>query len=89
MSDSNTQRNRALLFLMLANVSAVSLFLYFGSQLWAPPGQEGLWGGPGDPILWTFLAFPWLFVGALANIVVIPRIVAEVYYNRDLPLLLI
>lgn len=77
-------RNGALVFVVVANLLATPLFLYFSSEVWAPHGEEGLWGGPGDAIVWTYLAFPWLAFGAFANIVVIPRIAAEFFYRRDL-----
>ncbi len=89
MSASHISRNGVLVFLILANLLAIPLFLYFSSWIWAPQGQEGLWGGPGDAIIWTSLAFPWLIFGAFCNVVVIPRIATEVYYRKDFQILCI
>jgi hypothetical protein len=75
--------------MVVANLSAIPLFLYFSSRIWAPRGQEGLWGGPGDAIIWTYLAFPWLAFGAFANIIVIHRVAVEIFYNKDFRLLFI
>jgi hypothetical protein len=89
MSAPRISRNGALVFVAVANLLATPLFLYFSSRIWAPRGQEGLWGGPGDAIIWTSLAFPWLVFGAFANIVVIPRIATEVFYRKDFRILFV
>jgi hypothetical protein len=89
MNASSISRNGVLVFVVVANLLTTPLFLYFTSRFWAPPGEEGLWGGPGDPIFWTLLAFPWLAAGAFANLAVIPRIATEVFYRKDFRLLFI
>ncbi len=86
MSASCRSRNNALVFLIVTNLLSVSLYLYFASWIWAPPEEQGLYRGPGDPIIWAFLAFPWLAAGAVVNILVIPRIVNNLLYYRDLRL---
>jgi hypothetical protein len=89
MSASRMSRKGAIVFLVVTNLLAIPLFLYFSSQFWPPPGEEGRWEGPGDALLWMSLAFPWLAAGAFANMVVIPRISTELFYRKDLRLLLI
>ena len=69
MSASRNSRNGVLVFLVVANLVATPLFLYFSSQFWAPRGEEGLLGGRGDPILWTVFALPGLAAGAFSNVV--------------------
>jgi hypothetical protein len=44
-------------------------YLYFASWIWAPVGEEGLLGGPGDPIIWGSTAFPIFAVCSLMNFV--------------------
>jgi hypothetical protein len=89
MSASRLSRNGALVLLVVANLLAIPLFLYFSSRFWTPAGEEGPLDGPGGALLWMFLAFPWLAAGALTNIAVIPRISTELLYRRDFRLLFI
>lgn len=89
MSASQRSRNGALVFMVVANLLGTPLFLYFSSQFWAPRGQEGLLGGPGEPILWTILALPWLAAVAFSNIAVIPRMSTELFFRKDVRLLLV
>ena len=35
---------------------------------WAPKGGEGLLGGPGDPIIWTLTAFPFLVISGILDL---------------------
>jgi hypothetical protein len=89
MSASIKPRKNALVFVVVTNLLVVSLYLYFASWIWAPPEDQGLYGGPGDPIIWAFLAFPCLAAGVFTNIVVIPRIANKVFYHKDLRLLFV
>ena len=50
------------------NVLGFGLFTLFASLLWAPHGDEGLLGGPGDPIIRGILVFPVLLVCGLMNV---------------------
>jgi hypothetical protein len=60
---------------MLVNVLGVAGYLYFASWLWAPPGQQGEFGGPGDPLIYMSSAFPILAACFLLNLVWIVYIV--------------
>src|SRR5690349_16992847 len=76
-------RKIALVFLIVVNPLCVSLYLYYASSIWAPPEERGLYGGPGDPIIWGLSAFPWLAAGVLANIAVIPIIASGLFRHKD------
>jgi hypothetical protein len=54
---------------LVANGIALLVFLYFSSWIWAPRGEEGLLGGPGDPIIFCLTAFPVLILAVILNIV--------------------
>jgi len=51
------------------NIVGIVLYLYFASRIWAPPGESGLEGGPGDPFIWVISAFPFLAVCFIVNII--------------------
>ena len=53
---------------ILLNLLAMIAYLYFGSAVWAPKGEEGLLGGPGDPIIWTLTAFPFLVISGILDL---------------------
>lgn len=53
---------------IFANLLGILLYLYLASKLWAPVGERGLEGGPGDPIIWTTTALPVLVLFSLLNI---------------------
>ena len=89
MRASYISRNGALVFLVVANLLATPLFLYFSSKFWAPLTEGGPGDSPADALLWGYLAFPWLAAGAFANISVFPRVITEVFYRKDFQLLLI
>jgi hypothetical protein len=55
--------------LLVANGLALIVFLYFCSWVWAPRGQEGLLGGPGDPIIFCLTALPVLVLALVFNVV--------------------
>jgi hypothetical protein len=57
------------------NIAGIALFLYFASKIWAPPGDQGLMGGPGDPLVWGFTAAPVLLLCVLINILWISLLV--------------
>jgi hypothetical protein len=82
-------RKIAFVFLILANPLCVSLYLFYASWIWAPPEEQGLYGGPGDPIIWGLSALPWLAAGAFANVVVIPIIASDVFRHKDIHLFLV
>ena len=50
------------------NVFGIIFYLFFASRIWAPTGQEGLLGGPGDPIIWIIMALPFIAFFSLANV---------------------
>ena len=54
--------------LVFANLPGIVLFLYFGSWVWAPRGQEGLYYDAGDSIAWGLLAFPFFLVCNFINL---------------------
>jgi hypothetical protein len=89
MGASRISRNGALVLLLAANLLAAPLFLYFSSQFWTLPGENGPWDAPRDASLWGYLALPVLAAGVFANIVVIPRVVTELFYRKDFRLLFI
>lgn len=60
--------NKNRIFLAL-NAIGLAGFLYGSSLLWAPPGQEGLTGGPGDPLIWVLSVFPFLALASVINLV--------------------
>lgn len=51
------------------NGVGVPLYLYLSSRLWAPNGQAGLRGGPGDPIVWGLTVLPILVVFCIINLI--------------------
>ena len=89
MGASRISRNSALVLLVAANFLAIPLFLYFSSQFWTPPGENGPWSAPRDASFWGYLALPLLATGAFTNIVVIPKVMTELFYHKDFRLFLI
>lgn len=89
MSASRISRNGAIVFLVVMNLFATPLFLYFSSEFWAPFGENGLWNAPEDTSLWGYLAIPLSVISLSTNIVVIPRVMTELFYRKDFRLLLI
>lgn len=89
MSASRISRNGALVSLVVTNLLTIPLFLYFSSQFWAPPGENGPWNASDDTSLWGYLAIPLLAAGLFTNIVVIPRVMTELFYHKDFRLLLV
>jgi hypothetical protein len=48
-------------YFLASNIIGIAAFLYFSSWTWAPAGEEGLVGGPGDALVWMLSALPiWL-----------------------------
>ena len=68
---------------ILFNVLGMAGYLYFASWLWAPPGQEGLLGGPGDPIIFMSSAFPILAACSLLDALWIVSIVRAAKRNGN------
>jgi hypothetical protein len=54
---------------LVTNVVVLLIFLYFCSWVWAPSGEEGLLGGPGDPIIFGLTAFPTLLFALILNVI--------------------
>jgi len=69
--------------LIFVNIPGIALFLYFASKIWAPAADKGLYGGPGDPIIWTFLAFPFLAICTLVNFIASRGVLIRFFYHRD------
>jgi hypothetical protein len=89
MSASRISRNGALVFLVVANLLTIPLFLYFSSKFWAPLIEGGPGDSPVDALLWGRLAFPWLAAGAIINISIFPKVIIEVFYRKDFQFLFI
>ncbi len=71
------------IFFVAPNKIGLCLYLYFASAIWAPPNEKGLYGGPGDPILWGAFAFPFLFIFSVINFfVLINTLVRAILYMR-------
>jgi hypothetical protein len=88
-SASRISRNGALVFLVVMNLLAMPLFLYFSSEFWTLSGENSPWNAPEDTSLWGYLAIPLLATSLFTNIVVIPRVMTELFYRKDFRLLLI
>jgi len=58
-------------FYIVFNTIGIFLYLRFASQIWAPPEEKGLYGGPGDPIIWVVFAFPFLFFASIVNVIIL------------------
>jgi hypothetical protein len=69
--------------LVVVNVPAIGLFLYFASWIWAPRGQEGLYYDAGDSVAWGLTAFPILLVSTLTNIVMSRSIFVQLFYYKN------
>ena len=65
------------------NALGLLLYLYFASWIWAPPSEKGLYGGPGDPIIWVVFAFPFLLGFAVLNFLVfVSALVRAILYMK-------
>jgi hypothetical protein len=69
--------------LVFVNLPGIAFFLYFASWVWAPPGQAGLYYDAGDSIAWTLLAFPFLLVCNLINLVLSRTVFARAVLYHD------
>lgn len=58
---------RKTLFYIAINSFGIIIYLHYASLIWAPPAEKGLFGGPGDPIIWTVFAFPFLLFFSIIN----------------------
>lgn len=78
------------IILIVLNVFGLAAFLCFSSLIWAPRGDEGLYGGPGDPIIWVIGALPWLAICSFFNLLALRTFFARaIIYRRWRPLLLL
>ena len=85
MNASRKKRSNFIKFNIYFALNAISLclYLYFAALIWAPASEKGLYGGPGDPILWGAFAFPFLFLSTLLNFFVfVSSIVRAILYQR-------
>jgi hypothetical protein len=72
----------------ISNGIGIFLYLRSASLIWAPYGDEGLYGGPGDPIIWVVFAFPYPMLFLLVNFIVFRTVCARaIIYGHWLPLL--
>jgi hypothetical protein len=69
--------------LIAVNVPGIALFLFFASWVWAPLGQQGLYYDAGDSIGWTLLAFPFLAICTLINLIISRSVLIRLFYYRD------
>jgi len=82
-SENTYWRGAMLILLVTFNIVGLTLFLYFASFIWAPRGDEGLLGGPGEAIIWTLGALPWPVLCALLNLLVFRTACARlILYGR-------
>jgi hypothetical protein len=51
--------------------------------MWAPLGNEGLLGGPGDPIIWVLAVLPVLVVCSVMNFVWLMLVLLHMRRTRD------
>ena len=73
---------------VIFNLVGLVVYLRFASLIWAPPGDEGLYGGPGDPIIWVVFALPSLAICSFVNILVFRTVCARaIIYGQWVPLL--
>ena len=76
-------------FWLLVNIIGLPLYLYFASWIWAPHFEEGLLGGPGDPMIWGSTAFPVLAVCALADLLWLVLILVRRHWSPKWPALVL
>jgi hypothetical protein len=70
-------------YLILTNSVFILMFIYFASWAWAPYGEEGLLGGPGDPLIWVLSAFPILIVSFVVNLVLAILVLLRLRRGKD------
>jgi len=76
-------RKTAQVLLIASNGIGLALYLGFASLVWAPEGQEGLLGGPGDPLIWVMLALPWLVLCSFINLLAFRTVSARLILARQ------
>lgn len=69
---------RKLNYWVIANAVGVICFIYLSSKLWSPSGENGLLGGPGDPLIWTLTVFPVILIFLIVNLVWLVRALLHV-----------
>lgn len=75
--------NRIVCLYLTCNILGVLLYLHFASLIWAPPAEKGLYGGPGDPIIWVVFALPFLMFFSLLNFFIFMSVfVRAILYKR-------
>jgi len=83
MDRIHNSTNLSLWLLIAVNAPGIGLFLYFASWIWAPRGQEGLYYDAGDSISRTLLAFPFLAICTLFNIIISRSVFIGLFYYRE------
>ncbi len=87
---ANLPSNESVKYMVLvaSNVAGLLLYLYFSSLVWAPPGEEGLLGGPGEAAIWTLFALPWLVICSFLNLLMFRTVCARfILYGKWIPML--
>jgi hypothetical protein len=70
-------------FYLAPNILGIIFYLRFASLIWAPSTEKGLYGGPGDPIIWVVFAFPFLlFFSALNLFILVSAFVRAILYKH-------
>ena len=64
------------------NAIGIVLYLSLASLIWAPPGEKGLLGGPGDPIIWMLGSFPVLVIFFAVDVVWALLIILRIVKKR-------
>jgi uncharacterized membrane protein YhaH (DUF805 family) len=73
-----TLRSRRAPIWIVLNLIGMGIYLQLGSALWTIPGEEGLPGGPGDPLYWFFLLLPILLGYLVFNLAALCAIIRRV-----------
>jgi len=60
---------RRIAIFCLLNIFGLGGAIYFASMGWAPSGEEGLPGGPGDGVIRIVYLFPIILFAAIVNLV--------------------
>jgi hypothetical protein len=70
-------------FWISANAIGILAYLCFAALTWAPKSQANLPGGPGDPFIWAFGAFPVLVSFAIINLVWLGFVLTGLFRRSD------
>lgn len=63
--------------ILITNVTCLVFYLYFASYIWAPHEDKGLFGGPGDAIIWVVFALPFIVICIVVNAILLPGFCAR------------